>query len=221
MLTKTEIVIHATDTRPEWMENATGQEQVDEIRRWHVKDRGWRDIGYNFIGTRDGNTIGGRDLDDDGDFAEETGAHTKGYNKRSIGYALVGGYGGASDDQFSDHFTAGQDIALRDFIDRMEERFGPLKITGHHAYAAKACPCFNVQRWLGISEKVPRTSPTQSTSIRAAVTGVTSVAGAAGGAVAQLEGTNQTVALVFLGAIALLFLYLMKERIRHWGEGVR
>jgi len=221
MKIKTEIVIHCTDTRPEWMEDNTPVEQVDEIRRWHMKDRGWRDIGYNFLGPRAGGTIGGRDLDDDGDFAEETGAHTKGYNSHTIGYALIGGYGGAADDQFEDHFTIEQKVALLQFIDRMEERYGPLKITGHNAYANKSCPCFSVKRWLEGSEKPPRENPVQSTSIRAAVTGVTSVAGAAGGAVAQLEGTNQTVALVFLGAVALLFLYLMKERLRHWGEGVR
>ena len=207
--------------RPEWMDDHTGQEQVDEMRRWHVKDRGWSDIGYNFVGPRRGGTLGGRDLDNDGDFAEETGAHAKGYNTKSIGYALIGGYGGAADDQFSDHFTPEQDAALRAFIDEMEERYGPLKITGHNRYANKACPCFNVQRWLGEKEKPARESVTQSTSIRAAVTGATTAVSGGVGAVTQLEGTNQTVALVFLGLIVLLFMYLMKERLRHWGEGLR
>lgn len=221
MTVKTEIVIHATDTPKGWMEGASLASKIKEIERWHIEGRGWSGIAYNFLGDIDGEVGGGRDLDNDGDFAEETGAHTRGYNTRSIGYALIGGHGGSADDQFSDHYTPEQDFALRNFIARMEQRFGPLKVTGHNQYANKACPCFNVEQWLGGKERKARTSPVESTSIQAAATGVMTVGGGAVGAVASLEGPNQTVALVVLGLIALLFMYLMKERIRHWGRGVR
>lgn len=222
MVQKTEIIIHATDTPVSWMSDALLQEQVDEMRRWHVKERGWSDIGYNFVGGRLGEVAGARDLDNDGDFAEETGAHVKGYNTRSIGYALIGGHGGSADDNFEDHFTPEQDVALREFIERMEQRFGPLVVKGHNQYANKACPCFNVPRWLARKAPKPaRTNVTQSSSVRTAVTGLATNGGGAVMAVRSLEGHNQTIALVFMGLAALMFLYLMKERIRHWGEGLR
>jgi hypothetical protein len=42
----TEIILHCADTRPEWMAGRPLAEKVAEIRRWHVEERGWRDIGY-------------------------------------------------------------------------------------------------------------------------------------------------------------------------------
>lgn len=222
MTTKSEIVVHATDTRPDWMEASGGQAKVDEVTLWHVRDRGWNDNGYNELIDRDGKVYGGRDLDNDGDFAEETGAHVKGYNKQSIGIALIGGYGGSADDQFSDHFTPAQDKALRERIEFHEQRFGPLVVKGHNQYANKACPCFNVQTWMARKAPKPaRTNVTQSSSVRTAVTGLATNGGGAVMAVRGLEGHNQTIALVFMGLAALMFLYLMKERIRHWGEGLR
>lgn len=222
-LNKTTIVVHCSATPISWMNASTLQQQIDEIRRWHVEERGWSDIGYNFAGGRKGGGyLGARDLDNDGDFAEETGAHVKGYNKETIGYVLIGGQGSSADDNFEDHFTPEQDADLREFIEDMEQRFGPLIVKGHNQYANKACPGFNVPRWLAKKPPKPvRTNLTQSTSIRAAVMGSTTAVSGGVGAITQLEGTNQTVALVFVGIIALAFLYLMKERIRHWGEGLR
>lgn len=222
MPTKTEIIIHCTDTPKSWMSGKNGQDKVDEIRRWHVEERGWSDIGYNHVIDVDGTVIGGRDLDNDGDFAEETGAHVKGYNTQSLGVSLVGGHGSSADGVFSDNFTQAQNNALRGYIEDMERRFGPLVVKGHNQYANKACPGFNVPRWLTKKPPKPvRTSVTQSSSIRTAVTGLATNGGGAVMAVRGLEGHNQTIALVFMGLAALMFLYLMKERIRHWGEGLR
>lgn len=41
----TEIILHCADTRPDWMAGRPLLEKVAEIRRWHVEQRGWRDIG--------------------------------------------------------------------------------------------------------------------------------------------------------------------------------
>lgn len=160
-----EVIVHCSATRPEWMANNSTQDKVAEIRRWNVKDRGWRDTGYNFLIDRDGALAGGRDLDDDGDFLEEVGAHTKGYNSHSIGVCLIGGYASSADDEFSDHFTPEQDAALRSFIDDMLRRFGDIRISGHNEHAAKACPGFNVGQWLAQSPPRPP-SPIKSPSAR-------------------------------------------------------
>ena len=45
---------------------------VDTIRKWHLK-RGWRDIGYHFVISLDGEIEEGRPI-------EQSGAHTKGHN---------------------------------------------------------------------------------------------------------------------------------------------
>ena len=132
----TDLIIHCTATRAEWWKTRTANQKVREVRKWHVEDRGWSDIGYHFLIDRDGTVVEGRPV-------ERSGAHTKGHNKGSIGIALFGGHGGSENDLFSDHFTPEQEAALRDLIDKLQSRFGALKVSGHNQYAAKACPCFN------------------------------------------------------------------------------
>lgn len=71
------VVIHCTDT-------PTGRAvSVDEIRRWHVKERGFLDIGYHRIVLLDGQVALGRDM-------EIVGAHAAGFNANSLGFVYVG-----------------------------------------------------------------------------------------------------------------------------------
>ena len=49
-----EIIVHCSATRPEWCASTTTAAKVAEIRRWHVSDRGWRDIGYHYVIDRNG-----------------------------------------------------------------------------------------------------------------------------------------------------------------------
>lgn len=44
-----EIIVHCSDTLPSWMDGRDIADQVKEIRRWHVEERGWKDIGYHWI----------------------------------------------------------------------------------------------------------------------------------------------------------------------------
>ena len=136
----TEIIVHCTATRPNWMAAGTTAQKAAEVRRWHMQDRGWRDIGYHFLIDRDGTVAVGRPLD-------QTGAHTQGRNAGTIGVALFGGHGSSSDDKFLDNFTPEQDRALRGLIDRLRAQHGPLNLSGHNQWAAKACPGFNVPKW--------------------------------------------------------------------------
>ncbi|MEM9129928.1 MAG: N-acetylmuramoyl-L-alanine amidase [Pseudomonadota bacterium] len=137
-----EIIIHCTATRAEWWSTRTVKQKTAEVRKWHVEDRGWSDIGYHFLIDRDGKVATGRPIDRDG-------AHVRGHNKGTIGIALFGGHGGNEDDTFDDHFTPAQDAALRKMIAHLKDSYPTIsKITGHHEYSAKACPCFRVTPWL-------------------------------------------------------------------------
>lgn len=137
----TEIIIHTSATRKSWMQRASSTAKVNEIRRWHVEDNGWSDIGYHYIIDRNGVVIEGRPL-------ERTGAHTKGHNTGTVGICLIGGHGGSEADNFSDHYTHSQESSLRDLIRRLKTSYPTIReVSGHNEYAAKACPCFNVKKW--------------------------------------------------------------------------
>lgn len=57
--------------------------RVRLIQTFHIESRGWDDIGYNFLVGGDGSVYFGRGWDYEG-------AHTKGYNRYSIGIAFIG-----------------------------------------------------------------------------------------------------------------------------------
>jgi N-acetyl-anhydromuramyl-L-alanine amidase AmpD len=136
----TEIIVHCTATLPGWMSNSPTSAKVDEVRRWHL-GRGWSDIGYHFLIDRDGTIATGRPI-------ERDGAHVAGRNKGTIGISLFGGHGSSADDAFSDNFTPEQNAALRDLIGSLQKTYGPVPVTGHNQWAAKACPGFRVGPWL-------------------------------------------------------------------------
>ena len=209
-----EIIVHCAVTPPSWGGNMTPEQQRDEIRRWHVEERGWSDIGYHYVITRNGVVVQGRPLD-------KIGAHVKGHNKGTIGVCLVGGKGGTAHDKFRENFTKEQDFALRKLIDELKDRFVSLnKVSGHNEYAAKACPCFNVQEWItgGMSSQK---SITQSTTMKASAAQVVAGVGTAGTAIGALDGDAQKIVLVFAGVVILGALWIMRERIKKWANGVR
>ena len=142
----TGIIIHCTATRPRWWDGKSTSAKVAEIRRWHVEDRGWSDIGYHFLIDRDGTVAKGRSITRDG-------AHVRGRNAGTIGISLFGGHGSNENDQFSDNFTPEQDRALRQLISDLHKEYGPVLVTGHNEYAAKACPGFTVHEWMQSSKR--------------------------------------------------------------------
>lgn len=145
----TEIIVHCTATRPDWWATRTTAQKVAEVRRWHVEDRGWKDISYHFLIDRNGHTFDGRPLD-------QVGAHTQGKNSGTIGIALFGGHGSSASDKFSDHFTPEQDKALQALLVKLMKTYPTIKtISGHNQYAAKACPGFNVPSWYAKSRPQP------------------------------------------------------------------
>ena len=151
-----ETIIHCSATRPEWMAGATVDAKVSEIRRWHKsKTPPWSDIGYHFVIDRNGFVAKGRPI-------TRTGAHVKGRNSGTIGVCLIGGHGSAETDEFSEHFTPMQDKALRALIADLQSKYGPLHVSGHNQYAAKACPGFGVPEWI-VQQPVAAPEPTPQT----------------------------------------------------------
>ena len=137
----TEIILHCADTRPEWMAGHPLVEKVAEIRRWHVQQRGWRDIGYHWVIDRDGAVAPGRS-------ETEIGAHVEGHNRGTIGICLLGGYGAAADDPFESNFTTAQAAVARRLIEEIKGRAAIRKVSGHNDYATKACPGFRASQLL-------------------------------------------------------------------------
>ena len=139
------IVVHCSAT-PASMDIGVGT-----IRGWHVLERGWSDVGYHFVVTRDGEVQTGRPL-------ERSGAHAKGFNKHSIGICYVGGL----DKHFKpeDNRTDAQKIAMYELIVELQTRFPEIDVISGHCdlpKVTKACPCFDVQHWLyGIEENIKR-----------------------------------------------------------------
>ena len=213
MRTINEIIIHCSDTPRSWMDGRRTSEKVAEIRRWHVEERGWKDIGYHYVIDVDGTVAEGRPV-------AVAGAHVAGHNSHSIGICLIGGKGGTATDKFSDHFTPEQERALIQLVARLKSEYGDLKLSGHNQYAAKACPCFDVPTFFGESE-AKRTSVAQSTTVQASSVQIATAVGGGVSAVAALDGTAQLVAVAVCGVVLLAGLWIMKERLKKWANGDR
>lgn len=122
------IIVHCSATSPSMDIGAS------VIRKWHVKDRGWSDIGYHYVIKRDGTIEPGRPLD-------RPGAHTRGHNHNSIGVCWVGGV----DDQNNpeDNRTEAQRLELARLVRALALQYDAT-IHGHREFANKACPSFDV-----------------------------------------------------------------------------
>lgn len=211
-----EIIIHTTATSPNWRAGHPTADKVAEVRRWHVDDNGWSDIGYHFLIDRDGTVAPGRPV-------ARAGAHVRGHNANSIAIALFGGRGSSAVDMFADNFTPEQDRALRALITELQTKHpGAKKVSGHNEYANKACPGFNVKRWLKSAK--PRTSPAQSSTIQAAAASAVAATGTATSALSALSALDsvaQYMILGFTGVVIVGALWIMRERLRRWARGDR
>lgn len=135
-----EIIFHASDTDSSWAyADRPLVEQVEEIRRWHVEERNFSDIGYHFAIGRNGQLMKGRPED-------MVGAHCYGHNLSSLGVVLIGGRGSKRDDLFAQHFTEMQrDRAVSLALSLRERHTSICKVKGHNDYSdAKACPGFQI-----------------------------------------------------------------------------
>ena len=141
------LVIHCTAT-PEGRDVTSA-----EIRHWHTDPvskggRGWKQVGYTDLIHLDGTVerMVGNNEDAEVDPWEVTNG-AKGYNSVSRHIVYAGGV--AKDGKTAkDTRTGAQRKALTAYVRNFHERFPSIRIVGHNELAAKACPSFDVQRWL-------------------------------------------------------------------------
>jgi len=129
-----EIIIHCSATKPS-MDIDAGW-----IRKIHVQQNKWRDIGYHFVVRRNGTVEPGRPVN-------QVGAHCEGHNTGTIGICLVGGL--SETGRPENNFTPQQFTAVQKLIKDLGVQYPAIiKLSGHNDYANKACPCFNVHEIL-------------------------------------------------------------------------
>ena len=141
------LIIHCTAT-PEGREVTSAQ-----IRAWHTSPvsqggRGWKQVGYTDMIHLDGKVerLVENNEDANVDAFEITNGAT-GYNSVSRHIVYVGGV--EKDGKTpKDTRTSEQLTALENYVKDFHKRFPNVKIIGHREVAAKACPSFDVQKWL-------------------------------------------------------------------------
>ena len=122
------IVIHCADTPKDKYFD------IKDIRKWHVEERGWRDVGYHYIILLDGTIQLGREL-------KVVGSHVKGHNSKSIGICYIGGGGGL------DTRTTKQRASLVFLIATLKRTFKKALVLGHRDFqgVTKKCPSFDAK----------------------------------------------------------------------------
>ena len=140
------LVIHCTAT-PEGRDVTP-----DDIRRWHTSPvsaggRGWKQVGYTDLIRLDGTVerLVNNNEDANVDPWEITNG-AKGYN--SISRHIVYAGGCDKSNKPKDTRTAAQEKALVAYVKDFHRRHPSVRIIGHNEIAAKACPSFDVQKWL-------------------------------------------------------------------------
>lgn len=141
------LVLHCTAT-PEGREVSSA-----DIRRMHLSPvsaggRGWKQVGYTDLIHLDGSVERLVDNNEDANVDPwEITNGAKGYNavSRHVVYA-----GGMSRDMKvpKDTRTAAQRRAMEAYVKDFHRRFPGVRIIGHNEIAAKACPSFDVEKWL-------------------------------------------------------------------------
>ena len=145
------IIIHCSATR-------AGQDlRAKDIDRMH-RQRGFSQIGYNFVIDLDGTVENGRPLSIDGAHCNTKGFSGVSYNKHSIGICYIGGLD--RNGRPADTRTEAQREALVRLVEDLRLVFPSLKqVIGHRDTSPdlngdgiispdeyiKSCPCFDVK----------------------------------------------------------------------------
>lgn len=125
------IIVHCTATIEgvDWT--------VDDIRKWHIEQNHWDDIGYHYVIYLDGSIHKGRD-------EEVIGSHCLGYNAHSIGVCYVGGLEKGTK-RAKDTRTPQQKESLIRLLMELVCKYPDAEILGHRDLANRKCPSFDAK----------------------------------------------------------------------------
>lgn len=144
------IIVHCSAT-------CVGQNfSAKDIDRMH-RERGFSQIGYNYIIRLDGMIEVGRPLTIDGAHCNTKGFSAASYNKHSIGVCYIGGLD--LQGRPADTRTNAQRKALRELVAKLCKEYDIIEVLGHRDTSPdldgsgeveskeyiKACPCFDVR----------------------------------------------------------------------------
>ncbi len=120
------VFIHCSDS------DYSHHDNIETIRKWHVEERGWSDVGYHYFIRNDGTIENGRPID-------KIPAAQSGHNTGSIAICLSG----------KDVFTEKQFTALRELCRQLNNKY---KVTfhGHCEVSSKTCPNFEYRSVLNL-----------------------------------------------------------------------
>ena len=115
------IIIHCSDS------DLPHHDNINVIKEWHVKERGWDDVGYHYFIQKNGYLQIGRPL-------AVQGAGVFRHNENSVHICLSGKTG----------FTFHQGIALMNICMAMREKFPMAEVKPHNFFNHhKTCPNFD------------------------------------------------------------------------------
>ena len=103
-----------------------GNGDVQSIHEYHVKDKGWVGIGYHFYIRKDGSVYRGRPID-------MWGAHTVGYNDKSVAVCFEGNF--ETDKMTPTQLKAGQEL-----ITYLKTLYPKAEVLRHKDFESTACP---------------------------------------------------------------------------------
>lgn len=127
------IVIHTSLTFPDMTVDA------EWIRRVHVDQNGWSDIGYHEVITRHNGVEPGRPI-------HLAGAHVAGHNHYSVGVCMVGGL--SRDKGHIANYTRQQWRDLEATVMKLKMQFPDAKVVGHNYFdPSRGCPLFDAEAW--------------------------------------------------------------------------
>ena len=143
------IVVHCSATRED---KSFTEHDLDVCHR----RRGFNGVGYHFYIRKNGDIKSTRPL-------ERIGAHSRGFNRESIGICYEGGLDGHGCP--ADTRTPEQRAALRLLVHQLLETFPGSRVCGHRDLSPdrngngeiepeewiKACPCFEVKAEFGVT----------------------------------------------------------------------
>lgn len=141
-----EAILHTPAFGDGWARRSP-EDVLSALWRIHVKENGWRKIGYHRVVMPDGrilfDTTRLRSL-------QEIGAHVRERNRGTVGICMVNVRKHRGVTRFEDYFTDAQRSAVLDYLDELAGLTDLKWVTGHNDYAAKECPGFRVRQadWL-------------------------------------------------------------------------